>query len=91
MPEIEDETVKEILNDKVTRSVISIPIYVLDEPFGIFAVFSSREELAKSEEDFLTMYARQIELAITIADLFEKVKEQAVTDGLTGLYNRRYF
>lgn len=91
MPEIGDETVKEILSDRITRSIISIPIYVMDEPFGIFAVFSSREELAKSEEDFLTMYARQIELAITIADLFEKVKEQAVTDGLTGLYNRRYF
>ena len=37
------------------------------------------------------MYAQQIELAITIANLFERVKEQAVTDGLTGLYNRRYF
>ena len=30
-------------------------------------------------------------MAITIADLFEEVKAQAVTDGLTGLYNRRYF
>ncbi|MBR6099623.1 diguanylate cyclase [bacterium] len=91
MPEIEDETIKEILSDKVARSIITIPLYVMDKPFGIFAVFASREELAKSEEDFLMMYAKQIELAITIADLFEKVKEQAVTDGLTGLYNRRYF
>lgn len=91
MPEIKEETVSEILSDKETKSIITIPLYVLDKPFGIFAVFSSRVEMAQSEEDFLTMYARQIELAITIADLFEKVKEQAVTDGLTGLYNRRYF
>ena len=30
-------------------------------------------------------------MAITIAGLFEEVKAQAVTDSLTGLYNRRYF
>ena len=91
MPDISEDTIGEILTDKSVKSIISIPLYVLDNPFGIFAVFSSREELAESETDFLMMYAQQIELAITIADLFEKVKEQAVTDGLTGLYNRRYF
>ena len=92
MPDVKDETINEILNnDKVTKSIISIPLYTMDEEFGVFAVFSSREDLAKSEEDFLLMYARQIELAITIANLFERVKEQAITDGLTGLYNRRYF
>jgi len=91
MPEIADEVMADILKDKTIRSIITIPIYTLDKPFGIFAVFSSRNELADSETDFLSMYTGQIELAITIADLFEQVKEQAVTDGLTGLYNRRYF
>ena len=41
--------------------------------------------------NFLSLFAKQIELAITIADLFQAVKEQAITDGMTGLYNRRYF
>ncbi len=90
MPDLNDDTINEIF-DKDTKSIISIPLHVMDEEFGIFAVFSSREDLAESEEDFLLMYARQIELAITIANLFERVKEQAITDGLTGLYNRRYF
>ena len=91
MPEINDATISEILNNTDTHSIISIPLFVMDEEFGVFTVFSSRADLAKSEEDFLVMYAKQIELAITIANLFEQVKEQAVTDGLTGLYNRRYF
>ncbi len=91
MPDIEENQLEEILQDKSVRSIITIPLYVLEKPFGIFAVFSSRDDLADSETDFLNMYAQQIELAITIANLFEKVKEQAVTDGLTGLYNRRYF
>lgn len=91
MQDESEDLIKEITSDKSVKSVISIPLYAFDRPFGAFCVFSSREELAKSETDFLAMYAQQIELAITIANLFERVKEQAVTDGLTGLYNRRYF
>lgn len=91
MPDVKQSLVDEILIDKSIRSIIIIPLYSRENPFGVFCVFSSREELAESETDFLSMFAQQIELAITIADLFEKVKEQAITDGLTGLYNRRYF
>lgn len=59
--------------------------------FGSLLVFSSRETVSGSELNFLSLFAKQIELAITIADLFQAVKEQAITDGMTGLYNRRYF
>lgn len=91
MPDIADTLVDKVLEDKSVKSLITIPLYSREKPFGIFGVFSSRQELSDSEKDFLTMFAQQIEVAITIADLFEAVKEQAVTDGLTGLYNRRYF
>ena len=91
MPDVEQRVIDEVLTDKSIRSIIVIPLYTREKPFGLFCVFSSREELAESETDFLSMFAQQIELAITIADLFEKVKEQAITDGMTGLYNRRYF
>lgn len=91
MPDIDEKDLDAILEGKETRSLISIPLYAMEKPFGVFCVFSSREELAKSETSFLSMYAQQIELAIMVAGLFEQVKEQAVTDGLTGLYNRRYF
>src|SRR5574344_993701 len=54
-------------------------------------VFSHREDATDTELNFLNLFANQIELAITIAGLFEEVKKQAVTDPLTGLYNRRFF
>lgn len=91
LPDLDDKTVEETLKDKMSKSLIIIPLYTRKNPFGLFCVFSSREELSETETDFLATYAQQIEVAITIADLFETVKSQAVTDSLTGLYNRRYF
>ena len=91
LPELSDEKIKEILSNQPIKSVIVIPLFPRGNEFGWFCVFSSREELAPAETDFLGLFAKQIEMAITIADLFQAVKEQAVTDGLTGLYNRRYF
>ncbi len=91
MPAITDEQISQILDKDYCQSMIIIPLNCMNKHFGWFVVFSSREELASSETDFLSIFGKQIEMAITIAHLFSTVKEQAVTDGLTGLYNRRYF
>ena len=91
LPEIGQETVAKVLSNQPIKSVIMIPLFSREQEFGWFCVFSSREELASSETDFLGLFAKQIEMAITIANLFEAVKQEAVTDALTGLYNRRYF
>ncbi len=74
-----------------TKSIIILPLYSNSEPFGAILVFSPREEPSESEHTFLNLFDYQTELAITIANLFEEVKKQAVTDPLTDLYNRRYF
>lgn len=91
IPDMPDETFDKVMGGMRSKSIIVIPLYTRNQPFGWFCVFSSREELTDSEIDFLTIFAQQIEMAITIADLFQAVREQAITDGLTGLYNRRYF
>lgn len=91
IPTITDEQLSNILDKEYCKSMIIIPLSCMNKDFGWFVVFSSRDELATSETDFLSIFAKQIEMAITIAHLFSTVKEQAVTDGLTGLYNRRYF
>ena len=91
MPELSQETIAAILSDQPVKSIIVIPLLPREKEFGWFCVFSSRTELAPAETDFLGLFAKQIEMAITIADLFLAVKKEAVTDALTGLYNRRYF
>ena len=75
----------------VSKSVICIPLAPSNKPFGVMMVFSPREDVTDKELNFLTLFANQVEMAITIANLFENLKKEAVTDSLTDLYNRRYF
>ena len=88
---IDTDKVKEFLKEAKMKSYILVPLVSKQTHFGSLIVFSSRENISNSELNFLSLFAKQIELAITIADLFQAVKEQAITDGMTGLYNRRYF
>lgn len=90
-PNSSEDLIQNILNNAKSRSVVFVPLYTMSVDFGWLVVFSSREYAEEVELDFLKLFAKQIELAITIADLFEAVKNQAVTDALTTLYNRRYF
>lgn len=91
MPELNEDRVRTFLKDDKMKSYILVPLMSKHTHFGSLIVFSSRENISDSELNFLNLFAKQIELAITIADLFQAVKEQAITDGMTGLYNRRYF
>ena len=91
IPEIDNGKVANFLKDAKMKSYILVPLLSKQTHFGSLIVFSSRENISNSELNFLGLFAKQIELAITIADLFQAVKEQAITDGMTGLYNRRYF
>ena len=85
------ENIESINKLGVSKSVICIPLSPSNKPFGVMMVFSPREEVTDKELNFLTLFANQVEMAITIANLFENLKKEAVTDSLTGLYNRRYF
>ena len=91
IPNLDKDKVSTFLKKAKMKSYILVPLTSKQTHFGSLIVFSSRETVSDSELNFLSLFAKQIELAITIADLFQAVKEQAITDGMTGLFNRRYF
>lgn len=91
MPNVSDEVVEKELGRSGTKAYILIPLTYNHTHYGSLVVFSSREDASVNELKFLKLFSKQIELAMTIAGLFQTVKEQAVTDSMTGLYNRRYF
>ncbi len=90
-PELKEEQVSEIYTAMNSKLCVIVPLYKGKENFGCVVVSTERQNITDIESNFLTLFANQIELAITVANLFEEVKKQAITDPLTGLYNRRYF
>ena len=90
-PALTEEQFQNVVSQMHSKSCTIVPLHNSKEAFGCVIVSSERKGITDTEMNFLSLYANQIELAITVARLFEEVKNQAITDPLTGLFNRRYF
>lgn len=84
---VEDDFIKN-LN---FSSLIAVPTIVNDNIIGILAV-ASKKRYHFSYENFrmLQLLSQHLGLALTNAFLHEKIQHLAITDYLTGLYNRSY-
>ncbi len=91
LPTLSETQADEVVSGMNSKSCTIVPLHKGQENFGCVIVTSEREGVTDTETNFLSLFANQIELAITVAGLFEEVKKQAITDPLTGLFNRRYF
>ncbi len=90
-PKLSEEQINEKIALMTSKSCAIVPLYSNNLNFGCVLVSSERTALGDTENNFLSLFANQIELAITVAGLFEEVRKQAITDPLTGIFNRRYF
>ncbi len=73
-------------------SEVAIPLVVDDRLFGVLNVETTDGRILQSYDlDLLRSLASQIAMTIAHASHVSKVEIQAITDGLTGLYNYRYF
>ncbi|MDO8736634.1 MAG: diguanylate cyclase, partial [Thermoleophilia bacterium] len=74
------------------KAFICLPLKVRKKKLGVFYVYSKDFEIYGREElSVLSILSNQAAIAIQNAMMFEQSQEEAVTDGLTGLYNQRYF
>jgi len=73
------------------RSELAVPLRVKDKLIGVFNV-ESKKLNAFGERDLklLSTLGTPIAIAIQNAQLYQEIKNLAITDGLTGLYNFRY-
>lgn len=74
-------------------SSVTLPLVYRGEVIGLIDVGESREIRRWSNDDVrvLQAIADQAAIAIANARAYARLAEQAVTDGLTGLFNRRHF
>lgn len=78
--------------DEGITSFICLPLKVRKRKLGIFYVYSKElEAFGREEVAMLSILSNQAAIAIQNAKIFERSQEEALTDGLTGLYNQRHF
>ena len=84
---------REYINASSSQSLIAAPL--LNETYltGVLIVHSCDKQRRYTDQEIrlVSSVADQLAVAIAHAQLFAQVKHQAITDGLTGLYNHVYF
>jgi len=75
------------------KSLLSEPMIMQGMWFGDLALHQCDEERQWTDDDLqlLKTISQQISVVAVNAALHSRVQEQSVRDGLTGLFNRRYF
>ena len=74
-------------------SYLNVPLVFGGESFGVMVLVETKVERHWTVDEIALASALAEQAAVTIerARLYKRVQEQAITDGLTGLFNHRYF
>ncbi len=72
--------------DERRESFAALPLLSEGLPIGIFTISGLEEEQIEN----LSILSKQLALEVKKINLYEKIRELAITDGLTGIYVRRY-
>lgn len=72
------------------RSWLGVPLIVQDKIIGLLAIDSAQPNHFKEEDINTAMeFGNQVAIALENARIFRETQTQAITDALTGVYNRR--
>jgi len=72
------------------HSWLGVPLIVQDKLIGLLTIDSVEENHFTDDDiNIATTFANQVSIALENARIFKKTQDQALTDPLTGVYNRR--
>lgn len=92
VPDFSRRTMLKILNALgIQENVIVCHLPLISEGRFTGVIWLWGEGFREGDLPALSLFARQVAAALQNARLLEEVRRLAVTDDLTGLYNRRYF
>ena len=73
-------------------SLLVVPLNVQAHTCGAFVLSSARENFFTDDlQHIFEIISNQLAVSLENAQMYAKVEQMAITDGLTGLYNKRYF
>ena len=76
-----------------THPIAAVPVIYHDRTMGVLMVTSDDPQRLWQETEVMLLrtVADQVAVAVNHARLFQQMEHQALTDGLTGCFNRRFF
>lgn len=81
-----------IFEKESPRSFLGVPLILRDQVLGVLSIQSFRPDAYTSDHiRLMETIATQATIALENVSLFERMEQLAITDTLTGLYNRRHF
>jgi diguanylate cyclase (GGDEF)-like protein len=86
-------TTKALFEKFGDKAYLNVPLMFNGQPVGLLVLIEKAHERHWTDDDvaLATGLAEQAAVAIEHARLYKRVQDQAITDGLTGLFNHRYF
>ncbi len=83
------------IDNALTENIFSkliVPLNLHNECIGSLAFFSTKKNAFSTEsESMIQLLAQDFSMVFKLMLLYDETKELAITDGLTKLYNKRYF
>jgi diguanylate cyclase (GGDEF)-like protein len=75
------------------QPMAAVPVIYHDRTMGVLMVTSDDQQRLWQENEVMLLrtVADQVAVAVNHARLFQQMQHQALTDGLTGCFNRRFF
>jgi diguanylate cyclase (GGDEF)-like protein len=82
-----------VLKESNLQSAIVVPLMIGDRVLGTLGIFHLNPEgkFSKEDQHLLSLFAQHASIAMENAMLFEKIRQMARIDEVTGLLNRRAF
>lgn len=79
------------LGGEMSRVILSAPLVAKRSMFGLLVAIRSEGGISTPQDvRLLTLLANQTAIALENALLYQQLEKEAVTDGLTGVFNYRY-
>lgn len=73
------------------NQTLCIPLVAHGNTIGMMHLYSGDKDLTDETQQLAFTVAEHLGLALANLNIQEKLREQAISDPLTGLYNRRYY
>ena len=71
-------------------TALAVPLYAGGHLFGVLALYGRARPFSPEDLEVITEFARQAQTSIDRTFLHEEARRLSITDGLTGLWNRRH-